>query len=277
MMKTTYKRFLAVVLGTAFLAVTLISLNKLHAVQTYPERQVAIEAAYNQTGFSPDGVTVTLNDEVLSDADNIPFMSLTGKPIWRVTLSGVNIAVKHGDKLMTNDKIHTIDVYLDKNSLQIIKVTTNTGSLPDSDYYNYDTPRYRTRDYQNSGYLSMTIPQQSPGVTLAKALQSAEDGLGGVTLTPQFDAIYVEYTKKYYITEPDEKIIPKVTAPMRGWFITLKYLPPSSTPIPSMRSSKPSPVYKPARYATVVHEINADTGEWIYAGKTQISDDFLPK
>jgi len=263
---------------TALLVVTLLCVNKLLAVdQAAVEQQAAIEAAYSQTGFSPDGVTATVKDEALSVADNLPFINATGQAVWRITLNGIKIAVRKEGKIITNDKIQSIDVFLDKGSLQIIKVTTNTSSIPDAIYYNYDTPAYRTREFENDGFISMDIPQQKPAITLATALQSAEDGLGGVSLTPQFDAIYVECTKKTYTSEPDDKITPTVTAPMRRWFITLKYLPPTPITKPIIRSSHPSPTYAPARYATVVDEINADTGEWVGAAQTQISDDFLPK
>jgi|GEM_PF-2568730 len=276
-MKSTNKRFLFVILVTALLVVTFYYVNKLLAVDQTAEQQAAIEAAYRQTGFSPDGLTATVRNEVLSEANNIPFMNLTGKSVWRITIDGINITVKHGDKVITNDKIHSLDVFLDKDSMQIIKVTTNTGSLPDSDYYNFYSPDYQTGYFKSNGISSMATPQQKPGVTLVQALQSAEDGLGGITQTPQFEAIYVVYTKKSYTYQPDDKIVLNMTAPVNGWFVTLKYLPPSPISQPIIQSSKPLPEYKPARYATVVHEINADTGKWIYAGKTQISDDFLPK
>jgi len=85
-----------------------------------------IKLALQYTGLGEEkDVTVSARRENAPEDDNVPFLRLGGKPVWRVRLDNVRLTVRDpSGKTYENPTIHRLDVFLDRANGSLLKIVS---------------------------------------------------------------------------------------------------------------------------------------------------------
>lgn len=190
----------------------------------------AIHRALQYTGLgAQEQVVVTAERTTVPADDNVPFLQLAGKVVWRVVFKNVRIAVRVGEKTYENPTIRELEVWLDRNTGLLYKVISPFPA--DESPSTRPALLQRERDVAQGPVRYDGVPTEMPGVDLMEAIQSTEDeGLGGATKAKQIEALYVVWRHTVYGADPDAETLPPplpcYETPCRRWVITYRYLPP---------------------------------------------------
>ena len=232
----------------------------------------AIKLALEITGLvGKEVVTAAARLETLSAADDVPFLRLAGRTVWRVKLEDVEIIVRgpaHGNeyelpwhrepegKTYKNESINELDVLLDKATGKLVKIIS---PLPeDIDPATQASLAEQEEWMQDHRESYEDLADEPPSITFLEALQAAAEGLGGVPEARQIEAVCVSYRRvssqaSLAYGSPG----PCHDAACPRWFVTLRYLPPIGIQRPG---------HVPAPFVHCRHEIDSSTGEWLSAG-----------
>lgn len=230
------------------------------------DKAQAIQKALALTGLADEKqIETSAVEEVLSEADQPPFLKLTGHPIWRVSLANIKIIVRDpatpgefqkpwhredGGAIREHESIHSLDVLIDKATGKLIRIRSPLVS-------GYPSKRSDEEDLKASRRRYVGLPDEAPKVNLLEALQATYEGWGNIREAKQIKAVYVLYQT--------EIAPPCRDAPCPIWAIIftgvspIKCGPPAPPP-----NGEPIP-YVPPAYLTMRHLVNAVTGDWMGA------------
>jgi hypothetical protein len=251
--------------GHGTLAVLDIPAKKLETIGNGITKEQAMTIAEKISGISlSKNVTVQL--ETLAEGDDIPFLSLTGTPVWRVSVKNFELFImlppegkgytkpdhqEIGGRKTLNVKITEIDIIISRDTGQLIKITSPVPTERNASLiHNRESDE---QDLHASSEIYVGLPADLPDISFMQAIQAMQEQLGGPLVAPQVEAYYV--MKK----EPH-----KNESAFRRWMITLRYLP-----VPKGLMRHPHG-YKGERklpeFLNIRHEIDPVSGDWIGAG-----------
>jgi hypothetical protein len=225
------------------------------------ERAITIAEKISGISLSKN---MTVQEETLTEGDDIPFLRLTGTPVWRVSVKNFELFVmlppegkgyskpdyqETGGRKTLNVKIKEIDIIISRDTGQIIKITS-----PVPEGRNESLIHNKELDEQNlhaESKIYVGLPADLPDISFMQAIQAMQEGLRGPLVASQIEAYYVMKKKKNAAASP-------------RWMITLRYLPVPKGLMRHPRGYKGE--MKLPEFLNVSHEIDPVSGDWIGAG-----------
>lgn len=229
----------------------------------------ATERALRYTGLGDQPqIRISAEPGIVPADDNVPFLQLAGRSVWRVVMKDVRILIRDADGVAhVNPSIRELEVLLDHTDGRLLKITS--PSPPDQDPARKQ-PASGEREESVASRLERYegVAPELPQVTFVAALQSTQDqGIGGATQAKQIEALYVLVRRtagpEENLPEAQDVEMPCWRNPCQRWIITFRYLPPVLPPPPSGAG----PIALPP-FVHVQNEVDAITGEWVRAGST---------